>query len=637
MEFVSSAEELLRQFRRVYVDDALWYEFWGVSGAGSTRAEQLQLKIQKTLGSVGDYVWEGEGVCFENDIRHIDDMWCLRGKTWVGENTDDEWLTLWALIEATKGTDVLLRTWDSDGDVILIEASAHIPKWMRPENSLHRVWIRDGLVHLIAPSKPDLHVFKRGKDLPSLSRAEALRIMRTAHERYVADDAVQRAVQSRVRGFPQRARDAMHHSVCILPSIAAALISSNRQLLSSAVRAFCVWSQESRTEGSISKLKHTAPRNAEDFVCVRVRMSRWHYAQLKSHTFGSLKQFSGAASVYNSVDGGEAAVSLGSKLAFGFELLCTRTDAEFNIPRGLAAADLAQECSRLRSLEPLTLSTAIAQMVVHRDHIAAASEDDSWMYCTPEEFERNLGEAAQLHVPKVSPISGADDLATFSNIVSGVRTFMDSSVSYEGAEVPSMAEQPERATLSLSFDMLRDMLAEEGYVIEGSTVIPLCTSRSHGTPSQSSGVDRDAPLFELEDYFSSDEDERDSEDQVGDVCDRTAKALLLAASGFVAHEDTEPEIAESAVDSDDCAEEDEDDESASGFMEEYMRGMDEELADTCIADGFSRDSGAVDVEQHLLNNLLESLIAQGAGAGPASNLLGEMGLQLLRPKVEAQQ
>lgn len=74
------------------------------------------------------------------------------------------------------------------------------------------------------------------------------------------------------------------------------------------------------------------------------------------------------------------------------------------------------------------------------------------------------------------------------------------------------------------------------------------------------------------------------------------------------------------------------------LMEKYMQEMDKELAKTTIGESFHKRNGAgesfedveefkpVDVDMNALKNVLESYQAQLGEAGPASNMLGPMGV-----------
>jgi hypothetical protein len=70
-------------------------------------------------------------------------------------------------------------------------------------------------------------------------------------------------------------------------------------------------------------------------------------------------------------------------------------------------------------------------------------------------------------------------------------------------------------------------------------------------------------------------------------------------------------------------------ESNEPSLEEYIEAMDHELAATHLADDFDKSSGnGIDVETNLLRNVYSSVSAQQGLAGPASNIIGSLGLAL---------
>ena len=120
--------------------------------------------------------------------------------------------------------------------------------------------------------------------------------------------------------------------------------------------------------------------------------------------------------------------------------------------------------------------------------------------------------------------------------------------------------------------------------------------------------------------------------------------------GFIADDDN-TETKSSDKDSDDESGVDSDDESITSahgnteedeaFMEEYMAAMDAELQGTTLQESFEQlsssssrpqqedvDAVPVDVDRNLLKYLLESFKAQMGAAGPASNLMRELGLDI---------
>lgn len=61
--------------------------------------------------------------------------------------------------------------WDNDGDFLLIEAAYALPKWLKPETARHRVWLLNGLMHIVplpTEAAPDLPSF------PSLQQAKQI-------------------------------------------------------------------------------------------------------------------------------------------------------------------------------------------------------------------------------------------------------------------------------------------------------------------------------------------------------------------------------------------------------------------------------------------------------------------------------
>ena len=55
--------------------------------------------------------------------------------------------------------DPLHRVWDNDGEFLLIEAAYALPKWLKPDTAVNRVWLRDGALHLVplpSPAAPSL-------------------------------------------------------------------------------------------------------------------------------------------------------------------------------------------------------------------------------------------------------------------------------------------------------------------------------------------------------------------------------------------------------------------------------------------------------------------------------------------------
>ena len=70
----------------------------------------------------------------------------------------------------------LLQVWDNDGEFLLIEAALVLPRWLKPENSVNRVWLRGGRLHIIpqpSSQQPNLPAFP--------NTAQALQVRQTCY------------------------------------------------------------------------------------------------------------------------------------------------------------------------------------------------------------------------------------------------------------------------------------------------------------------------------------------------------------------------------------------------------------------------------------------------------------------------
>lgn len=109
-----------------------------------------------------DFIWQRES--FGLDLVHQDGkviyrnpvaldradvadpgMSCLRGRTNYGDSVGDEWLVVYILRELSKQhPDVWIKTVDTDGEFLLIEAANALPRWLNPEIADNRVSSSNG-------------------------------------------------------------------------------------------------------------------------------------------------------------------------------------------------------------------------------------------------------------------------------------------------------------------------------------------------------------------------------------------------------------------------------------------------------------------------------------------------------------
>ena len=177
------------------------------------------------------YIWQHEP--FQLEVVVVEEgSQCLKGTTRFGDNIEDEWFVVYLLHEISRkvsGLSITVR--DNDGEFLLIEAAYAIPRWLSPDNSENRVFIREGCVHLIGPA------VGKGK-LKPLSVSEAVGVMKGGKFVTKASGEVQEAVLRRIKEYPARARVNMHKARCVVPLHVAHVLKNEPQLVSLAVDAF---------------------------------------------------------------------------------------------------------------------------------------------------------------------------------------------------------------------------------------------------------------------------------------------------------------------------------------------------------------------------------------------------------------
>ena len=97
----------------------------------------------------GGYLWHREPpVVSQGGDEHP--AGTLQVSMRVQDCVEDEWFMTYILRALTERIPGLcVRVEDEDGEFLLIEAANELPKWVRPENAERRVWICDGMLHLV--------------------------------------------------------------------------------------------------------------------------------------------------------------------------------------------------------------------------------------------------------------------------------------------------------------------------------------------------------------------------------------------------------------------------------------------------------------------------------------------------------
>ncbi|KAJ1375823.1 Ecd family [Sesbania bispinosa] len=541
-------------------------------------------------------------------------------------NLDDEWFTVFLLFHISlRFPSLSIRLWDSDGEFLLIEAAFHLPRWLNPDTSLHRVFIRSG----------DLHIIPRNR-LPEPSLLDSLNFLATSGSESRAPDPVQRAVKNRIKDYPDQARRNMHRARVRVPASVAQVLKHEPCLISLAVEGF--YDRDVDSMKFAAKMERFLEKGKEEeLVCVPVKMSRAMYAQLSQQTFRAPK-------VYPELPGrgeGERYVEaeLGMKIACGLEMMYQQRKRDGVEGKGATwevfkeslekngyfqgllsgsneyqrLMQNAQEYYRNTSLH--SKASDLMNAPVRRiDEILALpysvddfkgqevppSDDDSWIYNGEEELNSALMERQKemelydlKHKKKgkgkedqdtgLSSSSNADEFDP-GDIAKTMQKFVNTLSSYKGAEAP----EDRNKEVDLDVDQfIKDM----------ESIMKLPGEVADSNVEEGSSSDLDFDDSGESDMAESAEDDDDVEDtfmrSYSDVMNEELKETTLQKSFVRANEQIPKK-----------------DEGTSNAAED----MDE-------------DFSPVDVDVNLVKSFLDSFSSQQGLPGPASNLLGLMGVQ----------
>mmetsp|Transcript_31931 Transcript_31931/g.58073 ORF Transcript_31931/g.58073 Transcript_31931/m.58073 type:complete len:480 (-) Transcript_31931:82-1521(-) len=288
-----------------------------------------------------------------------------------GDNIEDEWLMVAVLFQLSKAIhNIAIRIWDDDGQFLLIEAAHVLPRWVKPELMDHRVWIRNGSIHLIPlPSSRQKSCFSTHIPLASPSVADALGILalhddgnedeNTANVVPTKSEKITMEIVRRVDRFQSDLLNPSHRrfakyvtrtAVALHPLVSLCLLQ-DPQLIAPAVHAF--YYRDVDDMKAVSKMRFFAPvvrlvslveeeqerehpasphagltndavvTPSKPFLLTHVNLSRCHLAMLTQQRFSPPKGFGSVVSEKDGVTA--AAIDLGIKIWAGFEILSSRS------------------------------------------------------------------------------------------------------------------------------------------------------------------------------------------------------------------------------------------------------------------------------------------------------------------------
>ncbi|KAK8673000.1 hypothetical protein V6N13_111356 [Hibiscus sabdariffa] len=604
-------------------DDTVFYSIYPDSSLSQDSLQSLHLQILNSVSPfVSSYIWQHQPFTlsiFFHPFPH------LQGHLRFGDNLNDEWFTVFLLFQISATFPSLsIQVHDSDGEFLLIEAAYHLPRWLNPENSQNRAFIRRGKLHIIPQTA-----------LPNPTLSESLKFLIENEEASVAPGSVQSVLKSRITGYPEKAKLNTHTVRVRVPVTVAQVLKHSPSLISLAVEGFY--------DRDLDSMKHAAKmerflkggKEEVEMVTVAVKMSRAMYAQLMQQRFQAPKCYPMPPKK------GDLEAELGLKISCGFEMMYQEKKKEGEEGKGSGwkmykeslensgyfngmipgskeynrLMEKAEEYYRNSSLFSKTremLNAPVRQIDEilslpysaddFRNEDIPPSDDDSWLYSGEDELnsvlqdrqkEMELYELKHKKKSKEQQDTGASSSSKgedfdLSELVKTMQGFIHKISSYEGAEVPV-----DRDPKEVELDVERFMKDVESVI------------KYRGDEKLTGDADNEEGSSDMD--FDESEDGSDMSD----------------------HEDGED-----------------------SFMHSYSDVMSDELKDTTLKKSFvhaneqsNKDEGTsnaaehmdeefspVDVDVNLVKSLLDSFSCQQGLPGPTSNLLGLMGVKL--PKDE---
>ncbi|KAI9654322.1 MAG: hypothetical protein M1829_000943 [Trizodia sp. TS-e1964] len=595
----------------------------------NVRAESANL----TRKLLGEYIWHQEGFCLNFHSGEGDESPpFLGGQTNYGDSVEDEWLVVYLLLELSKlFKDLWIKVSDADGEFLLIEAAAAIPRWLNPEVADNRVWIHKGKLLIIPRSQEPSKLKAQTRPISRpLSLEEALTIIKKKPESLRRFPLVEKEAFYRLQKYPGQIAESLHHAIITIPRNLAQILHEKPALISPAIDAFYL-----RDPISLRPLKETsASVNANklflptDLVAVSTKFTKIGYAQLKSQQFNAPKEWqniltNGPPESFNSSD-------IGMKVTLAFEMLMHDPQNRDKQPVREIQQLLAEMADRS---QPLSNDSTIASWPQRAD-------SENWLDIDFADFNAELSGTA-------SSGPGFGDASTQADLRKMVDRF--SNFMNDETAGPDGAEFSDDDSDEMDHDSDDEDGAENGdgdASDEEASNLDLYDEDESSVSS--SGEDKSQSFNEAE--FA-----RSMREMMGLPPDAPDDASIAASLPAVSRPPRQRRRPRSQPDfSEDSGSDVEiGTEAETEAIRDMMRRMEEELNEAGALDfhpkvgaiegrenakgkwkgkdrELSNTLGREDSEETLVRNMLESFKSQGGTAGPAGNMMGMMGMRLPR-------
>ncbi|CRL06956.1 CLUMA_CG019947, isoform A [Clunio marinus] len=575
------------------------------------------------------FIWHKDGVnfCARNRHSHLlnhenkEELPAhIYGISYFGDNIQDEWFIVSLLLHLTKEIhELIIRTCDSDGEFLLIEAADHLPQWANPETCEQRVYIYDGHVLLVENSSNTENV---------LPVKEAISKIRDDAKTYRVTKKFEEAIFERIQDFPESIEKNFHRQTVFVPIAVAALLHNNPQLIAPAVQAFC--NRDPIDMKACRAMRYFPPENR---VYTSVVFTKCLYAMIMHSNYLPDRRTGWQIPSSNSPH--FKANLLGVKIACGFEILASQAkqsrvsienDKEWikyleSLKNRGYFKDLLEgskghqellanaKVYYLQNFDDVKTTTRIGDEILNDmkqldvnfeefkklEQSLPESDSDNWLNIAPEDLDEML-----MKRYGIKDFFTKDSNANSPHLTEMLTDFLEQKSEYDGVDlnknIPSTADN-------------------SAIHVAGGSI-------------KTNNIDFDADAFSatvknLLDFVIP-EDKWDSQSDMSDYendDDLLAKNIDELSK---AHKKNKQE-----------------NKSKKSNIDVYMEQMDRELANTTIGksfetkakpekaefdDGFDdiEDFQPVDIDMNAIKNMMESYQLQGASAGPTSNLLASL-------------
>ncbi|PKS07079.1 hypothetical protein jhhlp_005676 [Lomentospora prolificans] len=565
----------------------------------SIRKETLELAAQLTK----DFIWQREE--FSLTIKHGTGLIYLHGVTDYGDSVEDEWLIVFILREVSKlYPQTWIRVWDADGEFLLVEAANVIPKWLSPAIDSNRSWIHNEKLYIIPPDE-----ILAGP----LSLTDALGRVKSNSSSLFHSPKVDKEAFYRLEKYPNYIGLSLHQAKVKIPRKLAHILHKQPKAVAPAVEEFYL--RDAVAMRNIMSDSYGLRFPPEDFVIVSVRFTKVLYAQLCSQRFPTpprwkpaIERATGKSPELQNLPHADAKLrfqaEMGMKLACGFEIMMTKANKSNN--RFVREVSLLLQDVDEDGIASLPTDEEIAMWPgVDRD------DDDGWMDVDFLQLDKEL-KGRQENATGASSKQGFGDpnaQADLRKMVSRFQDFLDNEgTGIDGAELdgessPEESDEDENDSDADSEEADLDVRFNEAeFARLMKEVMGL-----HPEPSRNATVQPGPNAPETGD---------DEAEEIRQLMERME--VELNEHGALSLDPGSKKLA--ALQG----------KKSTGKQGRFANTEAGSSEDLCSDGEGSADDEEIDVDYNLAKNLLESFKAQAGAAGPVSNILGMMGLQLPR-------